>query len=238
VSANAHRRAVKPLRTHPLQVNLQPGDGTTTLPTGGMNISEEVLARFGGGDASNGRRELRALLALSQDRPDVVGPVAKPASVRMAKAADEEAALELYLMDLRANAQHVAPIDEDKCRDLIRGAFVGRGTAIGLIDGPDGKPVGIVILQPVQWYFSQGHFLQEIVLYVHPDHRRGEHAEALMQFSKWFADEISRQCGHRWYLMCGVLGTWRIRAKSVLYARRFTQAGTVFIYPAPTRLGD
>lgn len=209
-----------------------------------MLISEEELARFGRGLNTNGspavagRRELRLLLALDREGPAFSGPTKKPDTVRLAGPKDEAACLELWLQDLRAHAEHIAPIDEDKVMANIQVGTRRRGGYTAVIDDKDGKPVALLVLHPLQWHWSQGWFMQEMVNYVAPDHRRSRHAADLIDFAKWVSDEHSRHAGFKLYLLCGVLGTWRIRAKAALYRRRVQMAGVCCIYPSPPVKGD
>lgn len=218
-------------------LNQSPKGVSETTLDGGMVISKTALERFGCGDASRGRKDLRAFLAIDRDDPVFVGPTEKPAAVRIAGPQDEAALLELFLMDLRDNAEHIAPIDEEKCRLHIEAGTRGRGGIVGCIDGPDGKPVALTILLQMQWHWSQGWFLQELTMFVHPDHRRSNHADDLLAFIKWASDQMSRRAGSRVYTLCGVLGAWRVLRKISLYRRKFALAGVACIYPTPPQKG-
>lgn len=199
-----------------------------------MVISADLLASFGDGDAERGRRELRMLLANSKDKARAFsGTVEKPTSVRIANPVDEDAILELLLLDLRANAEHIAPIDPEKVMEHIRAGTRRRGGITAVIDGPEKQPVAVCIIHPFQWWWSQGWYWFEIVLFVHPDHRKSRHMDDLLQFEKWCSQEQSRKMGNPFYLLCGVLGAWRIQSKIAAYRRRFQQAGAAFVFPAP-----
>lgn len=220
-------------------------NGITQSPKGGVTnddlsllVTEEQLRRFGDGDAKRGRSELRALLAEAKDGPNFSGPVRyQPIAVRRADPADEPALLELWLTDLRSNAEHVAQIDEQKVMENIRYATQRRGGILGLIE-EEGVPVGMVLLFPMQWHWSHAWFLQEMVLYVHPDHRKSHHADDLAQWSKWCADEMTREFGYKVHLLNGVLGAWNVHRKIAFYRRKFQQVGAVFVYPSPFSKGD
>ena len=212
-----------------------------TMRDGSLVISAEQLARLdplGEGDVARGRRELR--LMLETERDDVLhnGPTEKPANVRMAGPDDEDAILELLLHDLKENAEHIAPIDNEKVLENIRAGTRQRGGITAVIDGPDRKPVAVVIMQPFQWWWSRGTYFFEIVAYVHPEHRHSRHIDDLLQFERWATDQMGTRMGYRFYLLCGVLGAWRIRAKIALYRRKFRQAGAAFVYPAPPTRGN
>jgi hypothetical protein len=215
-----------------------------------MVVSEEQLRRFGNGDAMAGRRELRLLLELDSDPVHAVhnGPTERPTNVRIAGPADEQAIHDLLLLDLNENAAHIAPIDsgldeapgapESCVAETIRAGTRARGGLCGVIDGPDGKPVAVIILHPTRWWWSRGHYWFEVVNFVHPDHRRSRHVDDLLNFARWASDAQSQAMGTRFYLICGVLGAWRVRAKIALYRRKFRQAGSAFAYPAPPQRGN
>lgn len=211
---------------------------TTVMPDHSMLVSVEALTKFGNGSDAQGRRDLRALLASERDSPTFSGPTERPKSVRMAAPKDEDAILALLIADLSENAAHIAPIDEEKVLETIRMGTRGRGGFTGVIDDAEGKPIAVVILIPYQWWWSQGWYFQEIVNFVDPEHRRSRHAEDLLDFSRWCSDHMSKLMGYRWWLLCGVLGAWRVAAKIALYRRKFQQAGAAFVYPAPSIRGN
>lgn len=211
----------------------------TTNSDGSLTISADQLARFGGGDAQEGRHQLRLLLAAERDQTVRSGPTPKPQSVRIATIKDERAIFDLLMLDLKENAEVVAPIDQDRVARHImtctRGGTPGfaKGDGIcGVIDGPGGIAVAVVILIRIPWWWSNASYWQEMPLYVHPDHRRSSHAADLANFAKWWAEAFISSFGYRMYLLCGVLGTHRVREKTMFYRRRFAQVGSVFLYPA------
>ncbi len=215
-----------------------PRPGSQTADDGSLLITEEQLRRFGDGDASRGRRELRLLLENENDKAVYNGPTERPETVRMAGPQDEDAILALLLMDLRENAEHIAPIDEAKVLEHIRAGTRNRAGIVAVIDGPNKVPVAVTILHPFQWWWSKGWYWFEIVNFVHPDHRKSRHIDDLLQFERWAADANTAHMGYTWYLLCGVLGAWRVRATVALYRRKFRQAGAAFVYPAPPMRGN
>lgn len=222
-------------RTRPRPPVFQsPKPGTVVDEDGGLYITAEQLARFGNGDAVRGRRELRNFLAVSGGDSRVFeGPTERPMTVRLGREADEAAILELLILDLKENAEFVAPIDEARVLECIRVGTRLRGGFAAVIDGPDGKPVAVTILHPTQWFWSQGWYFSDVVSFVHPDHRRSHHADDLIAFGKWVVDEQTRGFGYRVYLICGVMGMDRLWAKTAMFRRKATQVGSGFCYPTP-----
>lgn len=196
-------------------------------------ISAEELARFGNGDPKRGRRELRLILEAEKDHVIHNGPVEKPKSVRIAGPQDEAILMELLLQDLRENAERIAPIDEGRVLGHVQAGTRQMGGIVGVIDGPNGRPVALCILIPVQWWWSRSYYIQDVVNYVHPDHRASRHIHDLIQFERWIADEWSKKFGYRIYLLCGVLGFKRFKEKLIIFKRKFFQAGAAFLYPSP-----
>lgn len=209
------------------------------MTDGSLLITSEQLARFGNGDATEGRKQLRLVLEIDTDRPEhTPAEIVCPPSIRMAGPADEPAILELLLLDLRENAEHIATIDEDRVMETIRAGTRQRGGLVAVIDDQDRKPIAVTVLHPVAWWWSNSFHWFEIVNFVHVDHRRSHHADDLLKFQRWASDSMSKKMGHRFYLVAGVLGAWRVRAKIALYRRYFQQAGAAFVWPTPPQRGN
>lgn len=214
-------------------VHQSPKPGTVLDEAGGLYITPEQLAKFGNGDAARGRRELRSFLAAERDGPVFNGPTERPVTVRLGTAADEPAILELLVMDLRENAEFIAPIDEDRVMETIQVGTRMRGGFAGVICDTDKRPVAVTVIHPIQWWWSQGWYFYDVVTFVHPDHRKSKHVDDLMAFGRWISDQQTKGFGYRVYLICGVMGAHRLWTKIALYRRRFTQVGAAFCYPSP-----
>ena len=201
---------------------------------GGMHVTAEQLARLGNGDARAGRRELRLMLSTDRKSPTFSGPTEKPATVRAATEADETAVLDLLLLDLRENAEKIAPTDREKVMANIQVGTRRRGGVVGVINDSTGKIVAVTILHPVQWWWSNAWHFFEVVNFVHPDHRQSRHIDDLISFGRWWVDAMTKTFGYRVHLVCGVMGILRVRAKIALYTRKFgQQVGAAFVYPSP-----
>lgn len=214
-------------------IHQSPKPGTTLDEDGGLYVTPEQLAIFGDGDGKRGRQELRSFLAVDWDGPVYNGPTKMPASVRLGGPADEAALVDLFTQEVAEVASFMGPVDPDKILEVIQVGTRLRGGFVGMIDGPEKKPVAATVLHPCQWWFSQGWYYFEICLYVHPDYRRTKHASDLLDFQRWVVDEQSRGMGYRVYLVNGILGARRTHSKIRLYRRKFAQAGAAFVYPSP-----
>ena len=207
--------------------------GWITLEDGSLVLSKDDLAVMGNGNPRVGAQEIRRMIAIERDRKVSEGNTERPTSVRIADQADEAAILDLLMMDVRDNAAMVALPDADRILEQVRVGTERRGGIVGVIDGADGKPVAVCVLVPIQWWWSQHFCFQELVLYVHPDHRKSNHFRDLVKFQRWWVEQMSKLYGYRVYLLCGVLGVHRVREKIMAYRRWFRLAGAAFVYPAP-----
>ena len=145
----------------------------------------------------------------------------RPTIVRIATPADEEEIMRLMLAAFAE--QPTFELNEDKIRTKIRQATQREGGVIGVIDGPKGLE-GYLFAQLAQYWYTDEWHLEELSNFVHPDHRHPGHAKALIEFAKWFAEQMSVP------LLMGILSTKRLEAKIRLYTRQVRQVGAVFIY--------
>jgi hypothetical protein len=212
-----------------------PKPEAVTNEDGGVYVSRDTLEKLGGGAAAQGRRDLRLFLASYTQAPAAppTGVPKKPANVRFAKEGDEPALLELLRVDIQENAEAVAPMDDEKVLQVIQVGTRFRNGFVGVIDGPAGHPVALIVLHPIQWWWSQAWYFGEVVKFVHPDHRRSHYNDDLDAFGRWISDQQTRRFGYRVYYLCGVLGTRRLRAKMLSYGRKFCQVGAAYLYPPP-----
>jgi GNAT superfamily N-acetyltransferase len=97
---------------------------------------------------------------------------------------------------------------------------------IGVI-GPVGALEACIMLTIGSVWYSEDWTLDEHLNFVDPEHRRSEHAKALISYAKHCADQIGIR------LVIGVLSTKRTAAKVRLYERQLTPAGAFFVHPAP-----
>lgn len=204
------------------------------LEDGSLVIPPDKLARFSAEkDPNDGAKQLRLLIEAEYDREvtDHV-PVEWPASVIIATEVHEPAIMELLLTDVRMNAEHIAPVDAETILGNVRVATCGQG-GIGLvIPDASGKAIAVSILIPMQWWWSKSWYYQEMVTFVHPEHRRSRHVHDLMAAQQWMTDRASSS-GNRIYLLCGVLGMNRVHAKVIMLRRKMRQVGWAFLYPSP-----
>ena len=204
-----------------------------SMPDGSLMISPEQLARLGNGDPKRGKRELRLLLAAEKERALPQVPATKPKSVRIATAADAPAIFDMLIADLEENAAAIAPINPGKVAAHVHAGVHKRPNVIGVIDSPDDKPIALIMLIWNQWWWSEQGMYQDQVSYVHPDHRKSNHIDDLLQFARWWVDSMTAAFGYRMYMLTGVLGTKKVREKIILFRRKFATVGIACLYPSP-----
>jgi GNAT superfamily N-acetyltransferase len=94
----------------------------------------------------------------------------------------------------------------------IREAINVNRSIIGLI-GPVGDIQGIIFLRLASFWHTDDVMLEELFLYVPPEHRKTHNARALLQFAKATAEQMNVP------LMIGVLSSERTKAKLRLYEK-------------------
>lgn len=98
---------------------------------------------------------------------------------------------------------------------------------IGVI-GPVGALEGMILLCLGSLWYSDDIILEEYVNFVHPDHRKSNHAKTLVSYAKSIADKTGVP------LIIGVVSNTRTAAKVRLYRRQLPEAGAFFLYNADT----
>lgn len=150
-----------------------------------------------------------------------------PFGVRHARPGDEDTIFDHLLMLHAENG--LAPVSEAKVRAEIRCATNGDGNIIGVIDGGNGIEASTGLGLRTFWYSDKFHW-EELWIFVHPRHRRTNHAQRLIGFVKWCRDETSRLAGEDINLFVGILTLRQVEPKIRLYQRSFPQVGASFAY--------
>ena len=145
----------------------------------------------------------------------------RPLNVRVAEPKDEQAIL--GLMRDAYKEQPIFPLNDKKILAKIKEATERKGGVIGVIDGEHGIEAYLIAVMCTYWYTDQMH-LEELSNFVHPDHRRSTHAKSLIEFAKWFAEQLNMP------LIMGILSTQRLEPKIRLYTRQVKHCGAVFVH--------
>jgi GNAT superfamily N-acetyltransferase len=198
-------------------------------------IPHETLVRLGRGDPARGRKRLRALIDLECVREPINGPTERPARVRMAVPADEDAIMALVRRDLDENARMIAPLDEGEVLTMVRAAWDPNNPTrptIGVAEA-DSALVAMTVLVPYRWWWSKEWFIQEMMTYVDPEHRGRRYDTDLLRFGRWLSDAMTSAIGTRVYLLSGVTATHDELVKASLYRRQSNMVGIFCCYPDP-----
>lgn len=142
--------------------------------------------------------------------------------VRIAAPEDEEELLRLMRVACEEDGQH--SMNEAKVRDMVRLHFDKRGGLIGVIGDKGGPLKGYLLMVVMEVWYSLEHQVQELSLFVAPEHRKSSYAKQLMAFGKRTADGLNLD------LTIGVLSNSRTEAKVRLYERQFPKVGAFFVY--------
>jgi GNAT superfamily N-acetyltransferase len=108
----------------------------------------------------------------------------------MARHGDEERLFALFLIAHSENG--FGDVDLDRVRAKIAKGCVGDGAVIALADGPE-RIEAVIGLEPVRFWYSSdaatNFYSTDLLLYVHPLHRRTRHAAHLFQFAQWWEQQ-------------------------------------------------
>lgn len=91
--------------------------------------------------------------------------------------------------------------------------------------GPEGGHLeGFILLVLGSYWYSDDIILEEYANFVHPDHRRTDHAKTLLGYAKYLSDKIGIP------LSIGIISNNRTAAKVRLYRRQLPESGAFFLY--------
>lgn len=148
-------------------------------------------------------------------------------TVALATKEDEDQLMALCRILHGENA--LAAMDDDLVRAMLYRAFDRQGGTIGVIRGPERIEAAIYMLLTSFWYTKETH-LEELLSVVHPDHRHGRHAEALITFAVKCSTDLSGYAGFPIPLVIGIMTNTRMAGKVRLYRRLLGYpAGAMFV---------
>lgn len=149
--------------------------------------------------------------------------------VRTAGPEDEDAIINLCWRLHRENG--LFRIDEDKVKGFIHSILHPKEAPwlapglIGVVGTPDDLQGVIILMISSMWYAADDdRYIEEVLNYVPPEHRRSTHAKALIAFAKTCADKLGMP------LMIGIQSTDRMEAKARLYRRQLPKLGEFFMF--------
>lgn len=90
--------------------------------------------------------------------------------------------------------------------------------------GPVGALEGFILMVLGSFWYSDDIILEEYANFVHPNHRKSNHAKVLLSYSRHLADKVDVP------LVIGIISNIRTAAKVRLYRRQLPEAGSFFLY--------
>jgi GNAT superfamily N-acetyltransferase len=160
-------------------------------------------------------------------------------AVRYGEPCDEREITALMLLGHTENS--IFRVDVPKSVLFIRRALftpwlppndMGPRGAFGVIGARGGEIKGVCMLMiATQWYTQTVH-LEEYIVYVHPDHRKTDYANMLIDWMVGQSDRLGIP------LITGILSQQRTEAKCRLYRRKLDKVGEFFMHSPPKMRWD
>ena len=116
--------------------------------------------------------------------------IAFPKGLRMAGKGDEDRLFAIFAIAHAENGY--GDMDPAVVRKTIAQCCAGNGGVIAMADGPDRIEAVIGLVPERRWYSTdkpKNYYSVELLLYVHPLHRRTRHAARLFQFAQWWEQQ-------------------------------------------------
>lgn len=104
---------------------------------------------------------------------------------------------------------------------------LGTRGVVGVI-GPVGALEAVVFVTIGEFWYTDDKHLEEFLVYVDPEYRKSDHADALIRWMKQQSDITGLP------LLTGIVSNHRTEAKCRLYRRSLPKAGEFFLYRSQT----
>lgn len=151
-----------------------------------------------------------------------------PEGVSVAKPHNME---EIYGLAIMAHHESgYGDMDVQAVRGAIAQGCHGNGGVFGVINGPRRIEAAIGLRLEKRWYAANvaGNWHhQDILTYVHPEHRRTRHFARLMHFARWWGKETKMP------VVIGLTLAGDFERKEYLYARHGRKIGSLFMVYGP-----
>jgi len=146
-----------------------------------------------------------------------------PDGIRLARQGDEQRLFAIFCV---AHAeQGYGTMDEDVVRGKIALGCQGKGVIIGLVDGPERIEAVIGLTTEKPWYCAnvkENWYSTDLLIYVHPLHRRSRHARKLFRFAEWFENETKIP------MILGLMPKDDFEEKERLFERHAKKVGVLY----------
>jgi hypothetical protein len=147
-----------------------------------------------------------------------------PDGLRMARKGDEDRIFALFAIAHAENGY--GDLDEAKVKEVIARGCVGDRVVIALAEGPERIEAAIGLHPQRQWYTTDAPgnwYHSDLLLYVHPLHRRSRHAARLFQFAQWWESETKMP------VVLGLMPKDDLPEKEKLFERFGRRVGALFM---------
>lgn len=163
----------------------------------------------------------------------IVGPREFPVGVRLARPTDRFQLYDLARMAHRESGY--GELDETTIQDIINRGCLGKGCVFAVIEGPGRIEATIGLRLEKRWYVTdaaENWHHQDILFFVHPDHRNSRHAAALFNFASWWEQETKMP------VVLGVTFSSDAAARERLYSRIGRKIGALFLIDTHNKFPD
>ena len=147
-----------------------------------------------------------------------------PSGLRPAQPGDEA---RLYALFVTAHAENGhGDIDHEAVKSVIARICRGENSIAGIVDGPDRIEAAIALHPEKRWYSTdapENWYHTDLLIYVHPLHRRSRHAVKLFQFAKWWEAETHMP------VVLGLMPKDDLEEKDHLFARFGRRVGSLYL---------
>lgn len=154
-----------------------------------------------------------------------------PSVIRKATPLDAPEIWRLFLQTHRENG--IFPLAPQKVTHFLDRAIhperipsydTGPRAQIGVV-GPQGRLEAIVFILISSFWYSEELHLEELLVYVDPEHRKSRHAQACIGWMKALSDQLQIP------LITGIISKERTASKIRLYDRQLPRIGAFYMYP-------
>lgn len=147
-----------------------------------------------------------------------------PADLRMAHPGDEDRLFSLFAMAHAENG--FGDLDPIVVKAAIERGCRGDSIAIALVDGPERIEAAIGLHPEKRWYSTNdttNWYSSDLLIYVHPMHRRSRHAVRLLQFARYWEERTGIP------VILGLMPKDDFEGKEKLFERYGRKVGSLFL---------
>lgn len=147
-----------------------------------------------------------------------------PQGLRMAVAGDEGRLFTLFCMAHAENGY--GDLDPVPVKAAIERGCRGDGCVIAVVDGPERIEAAVGLHPEKRWYSTnapENYYHSDLLVYVHPLHRKSRHAMKLLRFAQWWEQETGLP------VMLGLMPKDDFKSKERLFEGFGRRVASVFL---------